>query len=301
MAQTESSHQAKNAPEVSIILPYYNESATIEECVRDVRRAMQGRSDYEIVIVNDGSTDVDTAALERLADCVVHHRENRGYGASIKSGIRADAAPILVILDADGTYPAGNIPHLLERLDHCDMAVGDRSHLPASRRNLGPWHRRLAKQVLARTANYLAATRIPDLNSGFRAFRRADVERFLRLTPARFSLTATLTLAYLCEGMSVDFIPIEYRLRPGSEPSKVRPFQDTLSILMTIIRTITFFNPLKVFLPAATGLILAGLAILVYGILAKKILDGTIAVLVLSGVQMAVLGLVADMIARSRR
>ena len=294
-------NEARTAGAVSIILPFYNERGTVEQCVAEIREAMQGRNDYEILIVNDGSTDVDVEALERLADRVIHHRENRGYGATVKTGIRSSAAPILVIMDADGTYPPREIPRLLERLERCDMAVGDRSHLPASRRNVGPWHRRLAKRLLARTANYLMATRIPDLNSGLRAFRRRDIDRFLRLAPSGFSLTATLTLAYLSEGLTVEFVPIDYGPRSSREPSKIRPLRDTLLILLTIVRTICFFNPLKVFLPAAAVLALAGTCILIYGILANNILDGTISVLMLSAVQMFVLGLVADMVSRSRR
>jgi len=296
-----SANDSRTPVGVSIVLPFYNERATIEQCIVEIREAMRGRSDYEIVIVNDGSTDVDVAALERLADRVVHHRENRGYGAAIKTGIRHSTAPLLVIMDTDGTYPAREIPRLLERLSECDMVVADRSHLPASRRNVGPWHRRLAKRLLAATANYLMATRIPDLNSGLRAFRRADAEHFLRLCPSGFSLTATLSLAYLSEGMNVEFIPIDYRPRAGRERSKIRPLRDTFLILLTIIRTITFFNPLRVFLPAAAALALAAMVLLIHGILAHNILDGTIAVLSLSAVQMFVLGLVADGIARSRR
>ena len=297
-----SQNDPRRAVGVSIILPFYNESATVESCVGEIREAMKGRDDYEIVIVNDGSTDVDAEALERLADRMVHHGENRGYGAAIKTGIRTATAPLLVILDSDGTYPAREIPRLLERLDKCDMAVGDRSHHPASRRNLGPWHRRLAKRLLAATANYLAATRIRDLNSGLRAFRRADVERFLPLAPSGFSLTATLTLAYLSEGLTVEYVPIDYLPRAGRERSKIRPLRDTLSILLTIVRTITYFNPLKVFLPASGVLGLAGVLVFVYCLLfSDQIHDGTIAVLLVSAVQMLVLGLVADLIARTRR
>jgi glycosyltransferase involved in cell wall biosynthesis len=294
-------NKSERTAAVSIILPFYNERATIEQCVAEIREAMQGRTDYEIIIVNDGSTDVEVAALERLADRVIHHHQNRGYGAAVKTGIRNSAAPFLVITDADGTYPAPEIPRLLERLNQCDMAVGDRSHIPASRRNVGPWHRRLAKRLLAATANYLMATRIPDLNSGLRAFRRSDVERFLRLCPSGFSLTATLTLAYLSEGLNVEYVPIDYRLRSGHERSKIRPLRDTLLILLTIVRTISFFNPLKVFLPTSAALGLIAIIVLIYGILARNILDGTIAVLAISAVQVFALGLVADAIARSRR
>jgi glycosyltransferase involved in cell wall biosynthesis len=291
-----------NAIKISILLPYYNEKATAESCLTEIRQAMAGRNDYEILVIDDGSTEIDIPALERLADRVVRHPQNRGYGAAIKTGIRNSRGEVLVILDADGTYPPDAIPRLLERLEGgCDMVVGSRQDYPASRRNLGPWHRRLAKRLLVLTANYLAETRIPDLNSGLRAFRRADAARFLSLIPNGFSLTTTLTLAYISEGLMIDYVPIHYRGRAGAERSKIRPFHDTLSILLTIIRTVTFFRPLKVFLPIALALGAVGLTVLIYGVVAHNILDGTISVLLVSAVQMFVLGLLADVVARSRR
>ncbi|MCX8036575.1 MAG: glycosyltransferase family 2 protein [Candidatus Sumerlaeia bacterium] len=287
---------------LSIVLPFFNEQETIGGVVEEIRTALHGRNDYEIILVNDGSTDLNSNTLERLPVHLVHHRENRGYGAAIKTGIRHSSGELIVILDADGTYPAAEIPRLLETIGAgADMAVGDRSHQPEARRNLGPWHRRLAKGLLAVTANYLAGRRIPDLNSGLRAFRRCDAERFLRLAPDGFSLTATLTLAYLCEGLTVEYVPITYRPRSGRERSKIRPVQDTAAILLTIIRTITYFHPLKVFLPAALAFGAAGVAMLIIGILTHNILDGTVSVLLLSGVQLAVLGLVADLISRKGR
>lgn len=292
---------------VSIILPFYNEQATIESCVTEIREALQGREDFEIVIVDDGSTDADASALEGLSDRLARHGVNRGYGAAVRSGIRTSRGTVLVILDADGTYPAQEIPRMLERLASCDMVVGDRSQHAGSRRNLGPWHRRAAKGLLAATANFLVARRIPDLNSGLRAFRRADAERFLRLTPDGFSLTATLTLAYLSEGLAVEYVPIDYRPREGRERSKIKPLRDTFGILLTIVRTITYFNPLKVFLPAALALGAAGVTLWAYGVIANRLAgdghihDGAIAVLLVSAVQVFVLGLLADVIARSRR
>lgn len=288
---------------VSIIIPYYNESGTIDSCVADVREAMGGRDDYEVVIVDDGSTDVNLGKLEGLADRVVRHRRNLGYGAAVKSGIRATSGPCIVILDADGTYPAAAIPRLLAELDHADMAVGDRSQHPAARRNVGPWHRRFAKWLLRLTANFLSGTRIPDLNSGLRAFRRSSAEPFLSLMPSGFSLTTTLTLVFLSENLPIEYVPIEYLQRSGGARSKIRPFQDTLGILMTIIRTITFFNPLKFFLPLTAILILAGVALFLAGVYIPGIPvhDVSIGMLLLSGVQMFVLGLLADILARSRR
>jgi len=301
MAPSDENESGKTPPAVSIVIPFYNEAATIESVVGEIREAMSGRGDYEIVVVDDGSTEADIAALERLADRLVRHRENRGYGAAVKSGIRNSSGRTIVIIDADGTYPGSEIPRLLDALEECDMAVGDRSHHRDSRRNLGPWHRRLAKHLLAATANFLAGRKIPDLNSGLRAFRRGDVERFLGLTPQGFSLTATLTLAYLGENLNVRYVPIEYRPRRGAERSKVRPLHDTSSILLTIVRTITYFNPLKVFLPLAAFLGGAGGLVLLYGLVSGNILDGTISVLLVSGVQMFVFGLLADLVARSRR
>ncbi|HPB31216.1 MAG TPA: hypothetical protein PLB62_07160, partial [Candidatus Sumerlaeota bacterium] len=154
-----------------------------------------------------------------------------------------------------------------------------------------------AKWVLNRLANFLAGRRIPDLNSGLRAFRKSEAERFLHLLPSGFSLTTTLTLAFLCDDLRVVYMPIDYHRRKGK--SKIRPLRDTKNILFTIVRTVVYFNPLKVFLPLGMIFFILALAVLVFsGLFLERVMDGTVAVLTLSAVQLASMGILADLITR---
>ncbi len=279
---------------VSVIIPICNEAGTISQVVSDVRRSMADRNPFEIIIVDDGSTDrVASSDVPGMVDKFISHKSNSGYGAALKTGFRNAAGDIIVIIDGDGTYPATSIPELVSALETCDMAVGART----GREVHIPFFRQPAKYILNRLANFLAETRIPDLNSGLRAFKKSALAPFLNILPRGFSLTTTLTLALLCNDLQVEYIPIDYYARKGK--SKIRPIRDTKNIILTIIRTILYFNPLRVCIPA--GLILLALA---FGVLAfsyfalDRIMDGTVAVLTLTGIQVMVIGLLADLIAK---
>lgn len=281
--------------ETSILIPLYNEAETIFRVVEDIKNAMADRDDVEIVVVDDGSKDdLDREKLTGAVDTLIRHPENQGYGAALKTAIRHARGENLVIIDADGTYPTEEIPGLLKRLKEADMVVGARTgeevHIP--------FIRQPAKFVLARLADFLAETRIPDLNSGLRAFKKKDVLHYLGLLPKGFSLTTTLTLAYLCDDRIVEYVRINYHKRVAGK-SKIDPIKDTIGILQTIVRTIVYFNPLKVCFPLS--LILGALAVVVLGVSAlfmERVMDGTVAVLTLSAVQVLVIGLLADLIVR---
>ncbi|MCD6386398.1 glycosyltransferase family 2 protein [Candidatus Sumerlaeota bacterium] len=279
---------------VSIIIPVYNESENIERFLGQVTALKGEHPDYEVIVVDDGSTDgLPHDRIRSQVDQLLVHTSNMGYGAAIKTGIRHARGEVIVIIDADGTYSPEEIPRLVTALDECDMVVGARTgsvvHIPLIRQP--------AKYVLTKIANYLAEQKIPDLNSGLRAFRKKDVEKFLHLLPRGFSLTATLTLAYLSSDMMVKYLPINYFSRKGR--SKIRPLSDTRNILLTIIRTIIYFNPLKFCIPLSLFLALLGLVVLIISALfMERIMDGTVSVLVLTAVQVLVIGLVADLIVR---
>jgi hypothetical protein len=183
----------------------------------------------------------------------------------------------------------------VEELARCDMAVGARIgpdvHIPIERRP--------AKWLLTKLAVYLAQKPIADLNSGLRAFRRSEVMRFLPLCPNGFSFSTTITLAYLCNDMTVHYLPINYHPRVGK--SKIRPLRDTKNVFVTIVRSIVFFNPLRVFVPLAFVMFfVATLVALFVRDSHGNILDGTISILVLGGIQMIMLGFLADAISRLR-
>lgn len=231
---------------ISILVPAYNESSGIRETVERLVEAVQKiPHPTEILVIDDGSTDGTGNAAEEAGASVLRHEINRGYGAALKSGLRQAEGETIVIIDADLTYPSDRIPELVESLVDCDMAVGartgERVHIPQSRR--------FAKWVLRKLANRVAGQEIPDLNSGLRAFRKDLGMKYFHLFPNGFSFTTTITLASLCDGLRVRFIPIDYAKREGK--SKIRPVQDTFNFIVLILRIAAYFDPLRVFLPAA--------------------------------------------------
>ncbi len=279
---------------VSIILPVFNERKSVGKILEEINKIKQENDRYEVILVDDGSSDgLEHEKIRPLVDQLLVHPHNIGYGAAIKTGMRHANGEVIVIIDADGTYAVSDIPRLIERLKNCDMVVGARTGEVVKI----PLLRQPAKFVLTKLANYLAGEKIPDLNSGLRAFRKKDAEKFLHLLPRGFSLTATLTLAYLSSDLLVEYIPINYLPRVGK--SKIRPLYDTQNILLTILRTIVYFNPLKVCVPLSSILvILAILVLVISGLFTPRIMDGTVAVLSLTAVQVLVIGLLADLIVR---
>ena len=180
---------------------------------------------------------------------MIRHRHNKGYGAALKAGIRAAAREIVVTFDADGQFDTNDITKLVDALEESDMAVGVRPQGAGS-----PTIRKPGKWLLSRTANYLAETRIPDLNCGFRALRVETAKRFLNLLPNGFSFTTTITLAMFKEGYNVAYLPIVVHPRTAGK-SSVR-VADGFNTLLLIIRIIALFDPLKVFLPTSALLFL---------------------------------------------
>jgi glycosyltransferase involved in cell wall biosynthesis len=279
---------------LSIILPAYNEAASIGPVLREIRMAMVSAGlDHEVLVVDDGSHDGTAAVAEAEGVRVLRHPENRGYGAALKTGIRHASYGYLAITDADGTYPNERLPDLalMAAQEGYDMIVGARIgesvHIPLARRP--------AKWALGRLANYLSRTTIPDLNSGMRVFRKDVFEEFKRYLPSGFSFTATLTLALLTNDYSVYFVPIAYHRRVGN--SKISPFKDTLGILSLVVRTVMYFAPLRVLLPLSAALLLLAMVVLITSALfTAKIMDVTVLVITMTALQIAVVALVADLI-----
>ncbi len=279
---------------LSVIIPAYNEAGGITEVVERLMPVLSALDrDTELIVVDDGSAD-DTAALaEKAGARVVRHAQNRGYGATLKSGIAQAKSDLVAILDADCTYPPEALPELVDAIEGNDMVVGARKkgkvHIPLIRRP--------AKAVLRWLASYLSGYPIPDLNSGFRIMRRPVVNRFLNLLPSGFSFTTTITLAMLVSGFGVKYVDIEYHARAGR--SHIRPIRDTLGFLSLILRTVMYFNPLRIFMPLALTFLAAGAAVflLTWHYLDRP-LDTTSLLLLVTGVQLGGLGLLADLIAK---
>ena len=239
---------------ISVVIPAFNEEAGIAAVIAELRRILEEQQiSPEIIVIDDGSSDGTARNALSAGARLLQHRSNRGYGAALKSGIANASSELIVITDADGTYPAEYIPKLLEQLDRADMVVGARTG-----RNVRiPLIRKPAKLVLNWLANYLTNSKIPDLNSGLRAFRRGVVAQYFPILPDQFSWTTTITLAMHCDHYAVDYVPIDYRKREGK--SKIVPW-DAGSFLVLILRTAMLFRPIRIFLPIVGLFLLYGLA-----------------------------------------
>ncbi len=276
----------------SVVIPAYNEEDGIQPALHDLKKALSGvKAPFEIIVVDDGSAD-RTAERAREVDGVevISVPINRGYGASLKTGIRRAKHDILVITDADGTYPPDSIPTLVDQIGLYDMVVGARVGESVAI----PLVRRPAKWFLGKLASYLAGQRIPDLNSGLRAMKRSLVQQYEHLLPSGFSFTTTITLSALCREHLVKYVTIDYLPRTGD--SKIRP-RHAFDFLLLIVRTVIYFNPLKVFLPAGAVLFAAGLGKFVYDLSYGNLSEGAIFALLSGGLVWAV-GLLSDQISR---
>ena len=277
---------------VSIVIPAYNEEKGIAGTIDGVIEAIKPlRIEYELIVVNDGSTDNTAELVENKNIKIINHQENKGYGASIKAGIRNSQYEDILIIDADGSYPPEHIPDLLDSAIICDMVVGARVGSTVKI----PLIRKPAKWFINKLANYLTGVNIPDLNSGLRVMKREVVEKYIRILPDGFSFTSTITLAMLTNGYSIEYVPIDYLKRDGK--SKIRPMQDTLNFIQLIIRTILYFNPLRVFIPLSLFLVLlAFLVLLGSWVLTDKTMDVTFGVILMTAVMVMVIGMLADLI-----
>lgn len=273
---------------VSVVIPVYNEAGVMHDVIMQIREAVSGIN-YEIIVVNDGSTDKTGEVLKDAPQdtIVIAHKRNKGYGAALKTGIRKAKYSNILIIDADGSYPAEAIPELINHLEENDMVVGARK-LSVNLRTPARW-------FIKKLAAILTGVKIPDLNSGMRAMKKEVVERFIHLLPDKFSFTSTITVAFLANGYDVEYIPINYKKRAGK--SKISPISDTLNFIQLVIRMVLYFNPLKIFLPMSISLILLGAGVLFYRFLfGQRVMNVTTTVLILSGFQMFAIGLLADLI-----
>lgn len=283
---------------VSILIPAFNEEGAIEETVKKISEQRQYFREIEIVVINDGSEDRTGEIARGLPVTLLEHPVNRGYGAALKTGLQRAKHDIIIIADADGTYPLEDIPKLAADMGEFDMVVGARTGAVVQ----VPWMRKPGKWIITRLAVYLSGQQIPDLNSGLRIFRREVALRFLSLYPDGFSFTTTITLAMLTNHYRVKFVPINYMRRIGK--SSIKPIRDFTNFTILIIRICACFNPLNVFVPPALLLILAGLVkgtIDYTGFLdpyAAGHLGMLSIALALTGVQMLFIGLLADLIDR---
>lgn len=291
-------HPSSQAPDVSIVLPVFNEEGHIAEEVERIRAAMD-RSEYtyEIILIDDGSTDGSAGVIKGLDGVrAVGFSENRGSGSARKYGTMMARGSIVVWTDVDMSYPNDTIPELVSQLGDHDQVVGARRTEEGTLRLL----RTPAKWFIRRLASYLSGVKIPDLNSGFRAFRRDVALQFLYLLPRGFSCVTTLTMTFLTNGYSVRYVPIDYAPRRGS--SKFHWMRDTRRYVLQVIRMTLMYEPLRVLGPPAVLIGLTATGKLVYDLFDKNFRVGT-NTLVLLGLTfgLVLIGMLADLLVQLNR
>jgi len=276
----------------SVIVPAYNEENTICRVIEELIKSLETkRLTFEIIVVDDGSTDNSYEILKKISGIkVIKHENNIGYGGALKTGIGYSNYNNIVTIDSDGTYPNKLIPELVKELSENDMVVGARQ---ISDKNI-PIIRKPVKWIMGKLANYLSESYIPDLNSGLRAFKKDISLKFYKILPSGFSFSTTITLAMHCNGYRIKYIPIKYQNREGK--SKFSPINDTLEFLFLIFRTVMYFNPLKVFLPLAGILFLLFVAFLINDIISLSNLTDKTVFMFIAFIQILAIGLLADLI-----
>lgn len=279
-------------PDVSIVLPVYNEAGHLLDEIKRIQHAMdESDQTYEVLVVDDGSTDGSgdiAGSIEGVK--VIKFATNRGSGSARKYGTMSSRGQVVVWTDVDMTYPNHEIPRLVHSLEGHDQVVGARTTEEGTLKLFrGP-----VKWSIRRLASYLSRTEIPDLNSGFRAFRREVADQFLYLLPRGFSCVTTITMAFLSNGYSVNYIPIEYSPRAGE--SKFHWWRDTQRYVLQVVRMVLMHEPIRFFGPLALLFGVVGSGKLIYDLFDKEFRVGTNTI-VLLGLAFAVagVGLIADL------
>lgn len=275
---------------VSVVIPAYNEAQVIESVVHALVAAGAWR---EIIVVDDGSQDDTGARAAAAGAIVVRHPYNKGNGAAVKSGIRRASGEYLMIVDGDGQHRARDARRLVGRLGEFDLVIGARTS--ATQANAA---RRAGNGALNRLAGYLTGRDIPDLTSGFRAARTEYLREFIHLLPNGFSTPTTTTLAFIKAGYNVAFEPTEAQARVGH--SKIRLASDGAKFLLIVLKIVTIFSPLRVFLPISVASFVVGAAYAVWTIVTQQHVTNSSVLLIMLAVVIFLVGLVSEQIAALR-
>ena len=284
--------------DVSIVLPVHNEAGHLDAELTRIAEAMD-RSEYtwELIIVDDGSSDDSQDIARRFGRCrIIHLATNRGAGAARRIGTEMARGRVVVWSDADMSYPNHEIPDLVDRLADSDQVVGARRSEEGTKKVF----RVPAKWFIRRLASFLTRTKIPDLNSGFRAFRRDVGLQYTHLLPTGFSCVTTLTVAFMMDGYRVSYFPIDYETRAGR--SKFHWRRDTSRYLLQVIRMTMAYDPLRVLLPVASTLGILFATKLGFDLVDKDFRPAANTLLLgFAALQTLSVGLLADLIVRTNR
>lgn len=276
---------------MSVIIPAYNEAQTVRNVIEQISKLYP---DFEIIVINDGSTDA-TASLAREAGAIVYsHPYNIGNGAAIKSGIRIASGEVLVFMDADGQHAPEDIKKMLEHFPDYDMVVGARS-----KRDHVSLGRALGNRIFNRFASYVAKFDIQDLTSGFRAIKSDIANSLLYLLPNTYSYPTTITLGALRSGRCVKYVSINTQVRESGK-SKIRIFRDGVRFFMIITKICALYSPLRIFLPMSFFLFLSGLSYYFYTYYSSGRFTNMSALLFSTSIIIFMMGLISEQITQIR-
>ena len=274
----------------SIVIPAFNEAASLRSLVETLLGAATW---HEVMVIDDGSTDTTADQASAAGARVIRHPYNKGNGAAVKTGVREATGRFILIVDADGQHRPADATRLVSHLDAYDLVIGARSG--RSHANLV---RRLGNDLLNRVAGYLTERPVPDLTSGFRAVRRECLLEFLHLLPNGFSTPTTTTMAFMKAGYSVRFEPVETARREGRSKIKLGP--DGVRFFLILLKVITIFSPLRIFLPLSAALFLLGAAYAGWTIVTQSHVTNSSVLLILISIVIFLVGLVSEQISSLR-
>lgn len=275
---------------VSVVIPAYNEAAAIADVLSALAAA--GRW-HEIIVVDDGSGDATSSLATKAGAIVVRHPYNKGNGAAVKSGIRRASGEFVLIIDGDGQHQAADAGRIVAQLGEYDLVIGAR---PSSTQ--ATQARKAGNALLNWLASYLTGRAIPDLTSGFRAARRAHLREFIHLIPNGFSTPTTTTLAFIKAGYNVTFEPTNARARIGT--SKIRLARDGAKFLVIILKIVTLFSPLRVFLPISIVPFVLGSGYAMWTVATQSKITNSSVLLLMFAVIVFLVGLVSEQISTLR-
>jgi glycosyltransferase involved in cell wall biosynthesis len=275
---------------VSIVIPALDEAATISDVVVRLREWAAWR---EVIVVDDGSSDATASAAHAAGARVVRHPYNKGNGAAVKTGIRHSSGEFVLILDGDGQHSPEDAQRIAARLGEYDLVVGARSR--STHASPG---RRAGNGLLNLLASYLTGRPIPDLTSGFRGARRECLREFIHLLPNGFSTPTTTTLAFIRAGYSVAFEPIDAQRRTGR--SKIRFASDGATFLLILLKIVTVFSPLRIFVPISVVSFLVGAAYGIANVISTGRIPNGAVLLILFAALVLLVGLVSEQVSSLR-
>jgi glycosyltransferase involved in cell wall biosynthesis len=282
--------QPTSSASVTILVPAYNEEQTIASAIIKIKELYP---DFEVLVVDDGSTDNTMEEAINAGATVWPHPYNIGNGAAIKTGLRCATKEWVLMMDGDGQHKPEDIAKLLEERGQYDMVVGARE-----KGSLTFWHRDIANKIYNYFASYVTKFPVEDLTSGFRLVKKDVARKYLYLLPNQFSYPTTLTMAYLRSGRTVKYVPIQTLSRKGK--SKIKLLRDGTRFLIIIIKIATLFSPLRVFLPISMSLLILGIIRYIYTYIVAATFTNMSALLFSSALIIFMMGVVSEQISQMR-